>query len=378
MKSNRLIRPFRMLTALAVVFSFTAVTPAVAADEPVTIHAEGYGLSSADALMKAKRNAVEQGIGTVLMSQTEVANFELQKDVVLSRTVGAVKKYRVLTEKQLPDKSYYTEIEATVSIASIKSDLAALHILLESMDRPRVMVMLAEDKTRVAENTIIDFLNKKSFEVVDPAVSASLMRKNKDAVQTAINGDASAVARLGAAQGAEYLIVGSVTKTTGQAPYNMISGQAAITARVVNCSTGRVISSASETAAFAHISEAIAQEKATERAAQTLMDKDLFEKIITAFQNTVNNGIILDVTITNVNRFNMQAALKNTIGNLTDTVSVVSREFGNGMLKLTVQYKGSADTFAGAVDGLAVNGQSLSVTAIKGNNVTARLDTGNR
>lgn len=378
MKPERLPRPFHILTTLVIIFSFTAVVPALAADAPITIQAEGYGLSAADALLKAKRNAVEQGIGTVLMSQTEVENFELQKDVVLSRTVGAVKKYRILQEKKLPDKSYYAAIEATVSIASIKSDLAALHILLESLDRPRTMVMVAGDTSRVAENTIIDFLTKKSFDVIDPAITAALMRKNKNAVQAAIIGDTSAVARIGAAQGAEYLIVGSITKTTGQGPYNMISGQAAITARVINCSTGRVITSASETAAFSHISAVIAQEKATERAARMLMDNTLFEKTITSFQSMANNGIIVNVTITNVNRFNMQAAVKNTIKNLSDTVSVVSREFGDGMLKLTVQYKGNADTFADAVDGQTIEDRYLSVTAIKGDNVAVSLETRSR
>lgn len=381
MKSDR-IRSFSLVAVLAVIYALSIIAPAtagnVSGDGPITLRAEGYGASAADALLSAKRNAVEQGIGTVLMSQTEVANFEIQKDIVLSRTIGAVKQYRVLEEKQMPDGSHYAAIEATVSIASIKEDLAALHILLESMERPRIMVMLAEDNSRVAENTIIDILTGKSFDLVDPDVAASLARKNKGAVQAAINGDVSAAAKLGAAKGAEYLIVGSVTQTSGPAPYNMISGQAAITARVVNCSTGRILTSASQNAAFAHISEAMAREKATQKAAQMLMDKGLLEKIIASFQNTVNNGTILNVTISNVNRFNMQAAIKESVANLDGTAAVVSREFGDGILKLSVQYKGSADAFAGALDGLAVNGQVVAVTAIKGNRVTARLETGSR
>jgi hypothetical protein len=47
-------------------------------EDNITVEAEGYGLSKDDALLKAKRNAVEKGIGTVLMSQAEVRNFELQ------------------------------------------------------------------------------------------------------------------------------------------------------------------------------------------------------------------------------------------------------------------------------------------------------------
>jgi hypothetical protein len=38
-------------------------------DGDITVQAEGFGISKKDALLKAKRNAVENGIGTILISQ---------------------------------------------------------------------------------------------------------------------------------------------------------------------------------------------------------------------------------------------------------------------------------------------------------------------
>ena len=68
-------------------------------DGDITVQAEGFGMSKKDALLKAKRNAVEKGIGTVLISHTEVNNFELQKDIILSKTIGSVKQYDILQEQ---------------------------------------------------------------------------------------------------------------------------------------------------------------------------------------------------------------------------------------------------------------------------------------
>ncbi len=44
-------------------------------DGDIRVQAEGFGMSKDDALLKAKRDAVEKGIGTVLISHTEINNF---------------------------------------------------------------------------------------------------------------------------------------------------------------------------------------------------------------------------------------------------------------------------------------------------------------
>ncbi|MEN8143245.1 MAG: hypothetical protein ABFQ82_06570, partial [Thermodesulfobacteriota bacterium] len=212
----------------------------------VTIEAEGVGGSKAEALLAAKREAVSSGIGTILISETEVENFTLKKDVVLTRTIGAVRSYKVLDEKREGD-SFHARISAVVSLADIKEDLGALKILLESMDKPRMMVLIREESGNVADTAILDFLNQKEFDLVDAAAVAALMQKDEALIRKATEGDAVAAAQLGAANGAEFVIVGQVVKSTAAnellASSGMISGQANITARVINCSNARVIAS---------------------------------------------------------------------------------------------------------------------------------------
>lgn len=363
------------LLSLLVIFS--SVIYASNQEGDIIILAEGYGSSRQDALLKAKREAIEIGIGTVLISQTEIRNFEIKKDIILSRTKGYVKKYDILREEKQPDDVFYLKIKAVVSLASIKEDLAALKILLESMDKPRMMVMIEEDG-KSAENAILDYLTEKEFELVDASVVAALMHKEDSLIKRATEGNPVAAAKIGAANGAEYVIIGKVTKSLMKSALldkaGMKSIQANITAKVVNCSNAKIIASKSAHSASCHASEDIARAKATQKAAKSLMDRSLFEKIISSFQSSINNGITIDVTIKNVDNFKIQKAVKKVIGELPGIVSVNSRSFGQGQLKLSIVYKGSADSFSEKIDGKTVKEKELSVTDIVGSRVEIKLN----
>lgn len=342
----------------------------------ITVEAESYGSSREDALLKAKREAVSSGIGTVLISQTEVKNFILQKDMVLTKTVGAVKNYQVLQEKQEGD-TWFVKISAVVSMGSIRQDLAALKILLESMDKPRMMVLVQEDGgSKIAETAIIDYLTSKDFELVDAAAVAALQKKDEALIKKATEGDPVAAAKIGAANGAEYVIVGKVVKSVAQnqmlSDSGIKSGQASITAKVVNASNARIIASKSAKAAAAHISDESAKEEASEKAARNLMDQELFEKIVASFQDTVNNGTTLDVVIDKVADFQTQKAVTGVISGL-EVASVNKRGFGEGRLELSVVFRGTADSFAEAVDGKAVKGKKLTVTNVTGSKIQLTL-----
>ncbi|UCG79612.1 MAG: hypothetical protein JSV60_06385, partial [Desulfobacterales bacterium] len=93
-----------------------------------------------------------------------------------------------------------------------------------------------------------------------------------------------------------------------------------------------------------------------------------------SFQDMINNGITINVTIKNVENFRMQKAVRKAIGELSDVVSVNKRSFGGGQLNVSVLYKGTADSFSEAVDAKAVGGKRLSVTDIAGSRVAIELE----
>jgi hypothetical protein len=260
---------------------------------------------------------------------------------------------------------------------SITADLMALKILLISMDKPRTMVLIQEEGGQNAESTVVDFLQGKGFDLVDPAQAAALMAKDDPFIRKAIEGDPVAAAKLGAENGAEYVVVGSVRKSilanevikdTG-----MKSGQASLTLKVVNCSNGRIVATKSATGASVHIADDIAKSQAAAKAATNLMDKKLFEAIVTSFQDTINNGANYEVVISGVKSYGLQKSAAKILEDTEGVVSVTKRSFGSGKLELSVLFKGSAESFCDHIDNKAVDATKLVVTNIAGNRIALNL-----
>jgi hypothetical protein len=351
-----------------------AQAPKTSGDKTVTV--EGVGADKQEALLQAKRAAVEEGIGVILTSQTEVENFMLKKDKVITQSVGAVRSYDLIKEERKGD-AWHVKIKAVVSLDSITADLMALKILLAAMDKPRTMVLIQEEGGTNAESTVVDFLQKKGFDLVDPAQTAALMSKDDPFIRRAIEGDTVAAAKLGAENGAEYVVVGSVKKSVlaGEVikDTGMKSGQASLTVKVVNCSNGRIVATKSASAAAVHIADGTAMAQAATKAATSLMDKKLFEAIIASFQDSINNGATYEVVISGVKSYSQQ---KNAAKILEDTEGVVSvsrRSFGGGKLELTVMFKGNAESLCDRVDSKPVDEAKLLVTNISGNRIALNL-----
>ena len=203
------------------------------------------------------------------------------------------------------------------------------------------------------------------------------MRKEDYLIESAASGNPAAAAKIGASNGAEYIIVGNVTKSLGShsllSDAGMVSGQATITAKVVNCSNASIIASKSARSAAAHISEDVAKSLAASKSGTKLMDDEMFEAIVSSFQNMINNGMPLDVNIQGIVSFQMQKTVRQKIEKIPDVVSVTKRRFGEGQLLLSVLFKGDADAFGDAVDGLMLAEKSLRVTSIEGSRLTIKL-----
>lgn len=339
-----------------------AQVQAVTTDDIKIVEGQGISATETDAVTQAKRDAVEKGIGVMLLSQTETKNFMIEKDVILTKTMGSVKGYEVISKIQTPDKLWDVRIKAQVSLASIKADLAALKILLESMDKPRVMVLLQEyrkgatNPTYTAVSTsILDFLTQKEFNIVDPAQVAAMMGKDDDYIAKAASGDDVAAAKLGRDNGAEVIIVGKATGSiAADNPMlaGMKSGQADVNIKILDCQNGKVITAKNAHTAKPHISEETAMNNALLAAGTKIMDKDLFEKIVAYWQDIVNNGMELKVTVAGVDGFPKLKDVKAYFNGMSGSVvKVTQRSYAGGILELSVLFKGSSEAFCEYVDG---------------------------
>jgi hypothetical protein len=374
--------------AFFVVFAMMLAAPVWSAAEEENIIAEGIGegANSSEALMAAKRNAVEKGIGTILLSQTEIENFQVKRDQIITKTFGAVKSFEKISEGKTDDGLFQVKIKAVLSKNAMREDLAAFQILIESMNKPRTMVIIDENNignneptNSAGENAILQFLKDPyEFDLIDPKASAAI-RASQEKMAT-IAGDAAAAAQLGLQSGAEVIVTGSAVsreaKNMSQSLGGMVSVQADVTLRAINCTSGGIMGTASAHAAKVHISPNTAGTQAIAAASQKAIAQ-LLDVMIKDWQNQVNNGATLSITISGVNTFRMKNDIIQTLGVVSGVAAVRERNWDmqSKILTVDVQYKGNANGFCTRIDGykLKSGAGSVAVSGVNGQRVTLAL-----
>ncbi len=372
----------KTVVATLVIGLLVLAAPSAAQNDEIVAEGQGIGANKQEALMAAKRDAVEKGIGMILLSQTEIENFMVKRDQIITKTIGAVKSYEVLKEGTAADGSYEMRIKAVLSRQTMRDDLAAFHILIESMDKPRVMVIITENNVgneeptnNSAETAIIGFLRDPyEFDIVDPNIAADIKRSQQKMANLA--GDAKAAAAIGAKYGAEVILVGTAVsreaKNMSQSLGGMVSVQADITLKAINCTSNRIIATASGHGAHVHISPNTAGNEAIKKGAVKAV-KDLLDAIIKEWQNQLNNGITIRLVVKGVGSYRLKNNVMHTINSIGNISAARERgwDAGSKMLEVDLQYKGNVDGFCSRMDGykLRDGGGSVAVTGVNGMSV---------
>jgi hypothetical protein len=180
------------------------------------VEATGSGLTKADALQDALRNAVSQGAGVALKSETKVENFMVVSDAIATNSQGYINKYTVVREVPFPGR-FETTVKALVSLDPIKADF---QLLSKTIGGVRFLAAVDEMKAKV---------DKASYEFAIEKINAHLASKNyryieknvferlrKEAMNMAEESDTGItnVQRMGIMADAQFLIVVSDITTS--------------------------------------------------------------------------------------------------------------------------------------------------------------------
>lgn len=360
---------------------------AVAAQD-VEVEAAGWGPTVEAATRAANRAAIEKGVGQVLTSQTEVENFQVKRDLVLTRTVGAVKSSRTVSREQGPDGAWEVHVVALVSKAEIREDLAALGILRAALDFPRVAVLVSETNLGqavpdgVAEAGLIQAFRERGFEVVDP--SNELRTRRASQISLALGGDAKAAAALGEELGAEVMVVGTASATESDMSGNpafagsgMKSTSADLVLKAVDVGSREILASGRGDKAAVHINPRTAGSKALESATRSLVEQQggFFDQLTASWQAHANDGMVLRVKIRNVPNYEAGQVLKADLEARDEASTVVVRKLSEGVLFLDVTWRGTAQDFCSAMDGRKVNRDRnrIAVASQEGKNIVLEV-----
>lgn len=97
----------------------------------VTLTVSGQGKTQDEARQNALRNAIEQAFGVFISSNTEILNDELVKDEIVSIANGNIKKFKVISEVEVPEVGHATTLKATVSITKLTSFVESKGVEIE-------------------------------------------------------------------------------------------------------------------------------------------------------------------------------------------------------------------------------------------------------
>lgn len=97
----------------------------------------------------ALREAVEEGMGVLLSSQTLVENFVAIEDHILTSTSGYVRSFDIIERGKIDASTYQVKISATVGLGELHRSLEALDLLIESAGNPYILVL---DQAQIQES----------------------------------------------------------------------------------------------------------------------------------------------------------------------------------------------------------------------------------
>ncbi len=362
MPQEELMKSRGFIVLLLLSFVLAAI-PAVGQEETKSVTAEGVAviqdgrkdIARDAAIQDAQQRAVEQAIGVLIDSQTQVENYQVISDSILSQTKGYIKRYSVSSE--IPEGNLLRVIiNAEVSLGKLSDDLSAIGILLGQVHKPRTMILVAEQNIgqewvawwwggvhaqqtdmAIVENTLMDKFTEKGFEMIDHEAAAGQIKVT--AAYNVQDLSATQARTLGNQAAAEVVIYGkAIAKLQGRVG-SLQSVQANLALKAVRTDTGQVLASVSTNAPAVHVSEITAGNEALKKAAANAAEQ-LTTKILAMYSKEVGGTKSVNMTVTGLNKtqfVQFKDVLKNQVRGIK---AIHERSFANGVAKVSVDLKG--------------------------------------
>jgi hypothetical protein len=353
--------PAVVCTVLCLVLA-TSVQTALADDDIVTVKVEGRGVDKESALKDALRNAVEKGGLTELASKSQVKDYALEYDIILTRATGLVKDYKVLKEGQ-SEGIFMVEIEAKVSKKLLDATWADVAIVLKQLGRPKIMVMFTEvihdlerpetNREVVQTDSILGMqierkLTKLGFKLVNPGMMKEIDRKKAEIA--AAENDAGTLKSIASGYGAAIYIRGtsraSGPQKTTAAGIDLNMWETDVTIQGFWTETGDAIFSNSMTGVRggSRVAGPPGGRQALEKSGAKLADASVFDMLEAWSRGTAGGVGDIIVEVRDVATVEQAIKIKKAL-EAVKGVEEVSKDGAKGTVKFTVVTNLSAETF---------------------------------
>lgn len=381
---------FLVVVLLILVIGAFAQSKEIKAKGYGTIYDNNKAAARDKAIEDAQRKAVEQAMGTMISSESVTKNFQLISDRILSLSSGYIEKYRVISEKEI-DGEVEVEIAAIVGMSKLNDSVQAIKNLIRRMDRPKIMVLIAEQSIReegqqfsekrggnavlsstslgVVENVLIEFFRAKGFDFVDRQALAGQIEiadpltlvNDKERIKKIANLTDAQVAIFGQAQ----------ARNTGEVQ-GIYSGQANISLRALKTDTGEIIAATNAHAAVPFVDPSTANTKALSEAAKKISQK-LMDQILSQWQSESSGSRSICLVIKGVKYADVKKLRSWLTKYVRGVKSIHQRYVKDGIAELDLDIQGSAQNLADELSEKKFQKKTIEVLDLLPNKVSIEL-----
>jgi len=370
----------KILNAATILFAFFLLFPAIVAAQShiqavgmSTIHKNFVDIARSKAIDEAQRNAVEKSVGVMVSSTSEVENYQLKVDRILSESKGFIESYNIVSEGREGD-TYKVVINAVVKTERLKDSMEAINLLVVRKSRPRIMVMFSSESGEegVIEAAIAKYFLSMDFKVVDPEM---VRRELEKELPQGSSISAELILKTGARYGAEILIFGNLENTTSKFTMNNVEMQfnrVNASAKAIKIDTGELIASDNELRSGPGMEDAI---KRMSNEAGHAIAKKLLTQILNRWSSELANTVMIKIFASGLTTYDDLNALKEALtAEAKGVKQLYQRYYSNNNAEIDVEMRGNAQGLADDMASMKINGKKVHVTEISQNRVAVKIE----
>jgi hypothetical protein len=350
---------------LFVAFGIEAQTK-IRADGTSVVSNNRVDIAKEKAIDSALRNAVEKVVGVMVTSSSEVENFELKMDRILSESKGFINTYTVVSETQQGDRLDVV-VEADVGRERLKDRMQAINLIMARKSKPRLMLLFADkaQKDAIAEAAMSRYFMGKGFKLID--ARAFLKERSGELSQ-----DPKALNRIAEQSSAEIVMLGSVdaeTNTFNVGGIEMYKNKVTVTVKLINGDTGEVIATDSKDGAAPGMKGDI--KKITEEAAEKL-SRQIMEEVLEKWSAELTNTVTVKLVVSGLDSYEALQRFKDLLNTgVKGFREVQQRAYNQGQAELDVDIRGNSRSLADDLMAMTFDQKKITILAISANRVDA-------
>lgn len=364
------------------VISIVLCTLAVAASSPAKdliisegssyIHDERVDIARDKAVDSALRSAVEQTVGVMISSTTEVVNFEVKVDQILSESKGFINSYTIMSEERDGDLLKVT-VEADIGVGKLRDRMEALKLIMTRKSMPRLMIIFSQGTQAdlIAESAMSKYFMMNGFKVID----VETVKKNiKHEWLQALAADNKAIKKLGHRYGAEVMIIGGIESSTRSVKVDNVEMQfnkALGSAKAVNVDTGEVIATESDTRSAPGLGAA--EKTIIEEIGNTIAES-MMDQIVDRWSSELINTVTVKLLASGIKSYKELTRFKRIVKNEVRGVKqLFQRSYAGGRVELDVEIKGNTQSLADELAAVKMKGRTIRILEITQNRLDVKL-----